>query len=55
MIRGGNILRTYVNKRKRLMLREGKRLKKQKGGFIPQLAAALAGPALELFGSLIRR
>ena len=45
----------YVNKRNRLMLREEKRIKKQRGGFIAPLAAALDGPALELFGSLIRR
>ena len=37
------------------MLGEGKRIKKQRGGFIAPLGAALAGPALELFGSLIRR
>ena len=37
------------------MLGEGKRIKKQRGGFIASLGAALAGPALELFGSLIRR
>ena len=54
-ISGGNISRPYVNKRKRLILGEGKRLKKQRGGFITPIAAALAGPALELFSSLIRR
>ena len=55
MISGRNISRPYVNKRKRLMLGEGKRMKKQRGGFIPQLAAALTAPALDLFGSLIKR
>ena len=52
---GKKFSRPYVNKRNRFMLGEGKRIKKQRGGFIAPLAAALAGPALELFGSLIRR
>ena len=59
-IRGGGsgsvkVSRTYVNKRNRLILAEGKRIKKKRGGFIAPIAAALAGPVLELFGSLIRR
>ena len=52
---GKKVSRPYVNKRNRHMLGEGKRIKKQRRGFIVPLAAALAGPALELFGSLIRR
>ena len=51
----GKVSRPYVNKRSRLILSEGKRIKKQGGGFIAPIAAELAGPALELFGSLIRR
>ena len=51
----GKVLRPYVNKRNRLILGKGKRIKKQRGGFIVPIAAALAGPALELFSSLIRR
>ena len=51
----GKVSRPYVNKRNRLILGEGKRIKKKRGGFIAPIAAALAGPALELFGSLIRR
>ena len=53
-ISGGNISRPYVNKRNSLILGEGKRIKKQRGGFIAPIAAALAGPALKLFSSLIR-
>ena len=45
----GKVSRPHVNKRNRLILGEGKR-----GGFIAPIAAALARPALELFGSLIR-
>ena len=52
---GKKVSRPYVNKRNRLMLGEGKRIKKQRGGFTAPLVAALAGPALELLGSLIRR
>ena len=51
----GKVSRPYVNKKNRLILSEGKRIKKQRGSFIAPAAAALAGPALELFGSLIRR
>ena len=51
----GKVSRPYVNKRNRLILGEGKRIKKQRGSFIAQVVAALAGPALELFSSLIRR
>ena len=53
-ISDGNISRPYVNKRKRLILSKGKRIKKQRGGFIAPIVAALAGPALKLFSSLIR-
>ena len=53
-ISGRNISRPCVNKRKRLILGEGKRIKKQRGGFIAPIAAALAGPALKLFSGLIR-
>ena len=60
LIRGGGsgsgkVSRPYVNKRNRLILGEGKRLKKQRGSFIAPIVAALAGPALELFGSFMRR
>ena len=50
----GKVSRPYVNKRNRLILGEGKRIKKQRGGFIAPIAAALARPALKLFSSLIR-
>ena len=50
----GKVSRPYVNKRNRLMLGKGQRIKKQRGGFIAPIAAALAGPALQLFGSLIK-
>ena len=53
-ISGGNISRPYVNKRNRLILGEGKRMKKQRGSFIAPIAVALARPALKLFSSLIR-
>ena len=53
-ISGGNISRPSVNKRKRLILSKGKRIKKQRDGFIAPIATALAGPALKLFSSLIR-
>ena len=50
----GKVSRPYVNKRNRLMLGEEKRIKKQRGSFITPIAAALTGPALQLFGSLIK-
>ena len=39
------------------MLGEGKRksIKKQRGGFSGPIAAALAGPAIELVGSILRK
>ena len=53
-IRGGNIKvsRPYVNKRNRLMLREG--IRKQRGGFLAPIAAALAPTAIELVSKLFR-
>ena len=53
-IRGGNISRPYVNKRKRLILGEGKRTKKQRGGFITPFVAALAPAAIKLVSKLFR-
>ena len=47
-ISSGNISRPYVNKRNRLILGEGKRIKKQRGGFIAPIVAALAPAAIEL-------
>ena len=53
-IRGGNIKvsRPYVNKRNRLMLGEG--IRKQRGGFLAPIAAALAPTAIELVSKLFR-
>ena len=53
-ISGGNISRPYVNKRKRLILGEGKRIKKQRGSFIAPIAAALAPAAIKLVSKLFR-
>ena len=53
-ISGGNISRPYVNKRKRLILGEGKRIKKQRGGFIAPIVAALAPAAIKLVSKLFR-
>ena len=53
-ISGGNISRPYVNKRKRLILGEGKRIKKQRGGFIAAIVAALAPAAIKLVSKLFR-
>ena len=53
-ISGGNVSRPYVNKRNRLILGEGKRIKKQRGGFIAPIAAALAPAAIELVSKLFR-
>ena len=50
----GKVSGPYVNRRNRLILGEGKKIK-QRGCFIAPIAAALAGPALELLGGLIRR
>ena len=51
---GGNISRPYVNKRKRLILGEGKRIKKQRGSFIAPIVAALAPAAIKLVSKLFR-
>ena len=53
-ISGGNISRPCVNKRKRLKFGEGKRIKKQRGGFIAPIAAALAPTAIELVSKLFK-
>ena len=53
-ISGGNISRPYVKKRKRLILGEGKRIKKQRGGFIAPIVAALAPAAIKLVSKLFR-
>ena len=55
-IYGRGVTRPYVNKRNRLMLGSGRRKKigKQKGGFFGLIAAALAGPAIELMSKIIR-
>ena len=50
----GKVSRPYVNKRNRLILGEGKRIKKQRGGFIAPIAAALAPAAIELVSKLFR-
>ena len=52
-ISGANIYRPCVNKRKRLILGEGKR-KKQRGGFIAPIVAALAPAAIKLVSKLFR-
>ena len=60
-ITGGNISRPYVNKRNRLILGEGKKIKKQRGGFIAPIPAAplahhctLAPVAINLVSKLFR-
>ena len=53
-ISGGNISRPYVNKRKRLILDEGKRIKKQRGSFIAPIVAALASATIKLVSKLFR-
>ena len=53
-ISDGNISQPYVNKRKRLILSEGKRIKKQRGGFIAPIVAALAPAAIKLVSKLFR-
>ena len=54
--RGIKVTRPYINKRNRLMLGEGKRksVKKQRGGFIGPLAAAIAPVAVNLISKIIR-
>ena len=53
-ITGGNISRPYVNKRNRLILGEGKKIKKQRGGFIAPIGTALAPVAIDLVSKLFR-
>ena len=54
-ISGGNISRPCVNKRNnRLILSEGKRIKKERGVFIASIAAALAPAAIKLVSKLFR-
>ena len=53
-ITGGNISRPYVNKRNRLILGKGKKIKKQRDGFIAPIAAALAPVAIKLVSKLFR-
>ena len=53
-ISGGNISRPYVNKRKRFILGKGKRIKKQRGGFIAPILAALAPAVIKLVSKLFR-
>ena len=53
-ISGGNISRPYVSKRKRLILGQGKRIKKQRGGFIAPIVGALAPAAIKLVSKLFR-
>ena len=53
-ISGGNISQPYVNKRKRLILSKGKRIKKQRGSFIAPIVAALAPAATKLVSKLFR-
>ena len=43
----GKVLRPYVNKRNRLILGKGKRIKKQRGGFIAPIVAAVAPAAIK--------
>ena len=55
-IYGRGITRPYVNKRNRLMLGSGKRKRigKQKGGFLP-LLAAVAPTAIDLMSKIIAK
>ena len=53
-ISGRNISRPYVNKRKRLILGKRKRIKKQRGGFIAPIVAALVPAAIKLVSKLFR-
>ena len=50
---GIKVRRPYINKRNRLMLGEGKKTKKQRGGFFAPIPAASAGPAIEIVSSLL--
>ena len=55
--KGIKVAQPYINKRNRLMLGEGRKktVKKQKGGFIAPIVTALAGPAVELLSSFLKR
>ena len=54
--KGIKVARPYINKRNCLMLGEGKKktVKKQRGGFLAPIAAALAPTAIELVSKLFR-
>ena len=54
---GIKVARPDINKRNGLMLGEGKNktVKKQKGGFIAPIVTALAGPAVKLLSSFLKR
>ena len=55
-IKGSGVTRPFVNKRNRLILGSGKRkrIKKQKGGFWAQIAAALAPTAIDLVKNILK-
>ena len=55
--KGIKVVRSYINKRNRLMLGEGKKktVKKQKGGFIAPIVTALVVPTVEIIGSFLTR
>ena len=55
-IYGRGVTRPYVNKRNRLMLGSGKKIKKigkQKGGFLPLSFLSTIAPALDIIGKVI--
>ena len=56
-IKGSGVTRPFINKRNRLMLGNGKRrlTKKQKGGFLGPLVAALAPIGIDLASKIIRK
>ena len=56
-IKGSGVTRPFINKRNRLMLGNLKRrlTKKQKGGFLGQLVAALAPIGIDLASKIIRK
>ena len=53
-ITSGKISWSYVNKRNKLILGKGKKIKKQRGGFIAPIAAALPPVAIKLISKLFR-
>ena len=53
-ISGGNISWPYINKRERLIVGKGKRIKRQRGGFIAPIVAALPPAAIKLVSKLFR-